>query len=213
MWRPLDLVGIKRVLTLFDYIEKLVKRAKELHTQWKYWAPPAERKDFQLRVRDLEQIIPKFMSIKAEFIQAKAKDAEKVVSAASISYPTAAVRLKPTSLPKFTGIRRDFHRWKRDWEALQRQGEPTGSKEVKKFQLLDSLDEKVMRDLRLMTYNTADDIFRVLENRFGSQTAIAIEMVKELQRLPAAKGHQPPKVTSPRKLLSSSKPWRRPLKT
>lgn len=135
------------------------------------------------------------MSRKAEFIQAKAKEgAESVVSAASISYPTTAIRLKPTSLPKFTGIRRDFHHWKRDWKALQRQGEPTGSKEVKKFQLLDSLDEKIMRDLRLMTYNTADDIFRVLENRFGSRTAITIEIVEELQRLPAVKSHQPKKI-------------------
>jgi hypothetical protein len=46
------------------------------------------------------------MSRKAEFIQAKAeKDAERVVNAASINYPTAVLRLKPTSLPKFTGIR------------------------------------------------------------------------------------------------------------
>lgn len=182
---------------MFDYMEGLVKRAKELHTKWKGWAPPAEQKDFQLRVRELEQIVPKLMSKKAEFIEAKAKeDAERVVSAASISYPTSisAIRLKPTSLPKFTGIRRDFHRWRGDWEALQRQGEPTGSKEVKKFQLLDSLDDKIMRDLRLMSYNTADDILRVLENRFGNQTAIAIEIVEELQRLPAVKSHQPKKI-------------------
>ncbi len=116
------------------------------------------------------------------------------MTAASISYPPPAIKLKPTSLPKFTGIRRDFHRWRRDWEALQRQGEPTGSKEVKKFQLLDRLDDKIMRDLRLMSYNTADDIFRILENRFGSQTAIAIEIVEELQGLPAVKGHQPKKI-------------------
>ncbi len=45
-----------------------------------------------------------------------------------------------------------------------------------------------------MSYNTADDIFRILENRFGSQTAIAIEIVEELQRLPAVKGHQPKKI-------------------
>lgn len=180
---------------MFDYMERLVKRAKELHTQWKCWAPPTEQKDFQLRVRGLEQMIPKLMSRKAEFIEAKAKeDIERVVSAASINYPASTIRLKPTSLPKFTGIRRDFHRWRRDWEALQRQGEPTGSKEVRKFQLLDSLDEKIMRDLQLMTYKTADDIFRVLENRFGSQTAIAIEIVEELQRLPPVKGHQPKKI-------------------
>ncbi|KAJ8260443.1 hypothetical protein GJAV_G00182210 [Gymnothorax javanicus] len=52
----------------------------------------------------------------------------------------------------------------------------------------------MMRDLRLMTYNTADDIFCVLENWFGSQTAIAIEIVEELQRLPAVKSHQPRKI-------------------
>lgn len=62
---------------MFDYMERLVKRAKELHTQWKCWAPPAEQKDFQLRVRGLEQIIPKLMSRKAEFIQAKAEEDPK----------------------------------------------------------------------------------------------------------------------------------------
>lgn len=115
---------------MFNYLEGLIKRAKELHTQWKCWAPPAEQKDFQLRVRGLEQIIPKLMSRKAEFIQVRAKeDTERAENAASISHPTSAIRLKPIALPKFTGIRRDFHRWKRDWEALQRQVEPTGSKE------------------------------------------------------------------------------------
>ncbi|XP_051232860.1 uncharacterized protein LOC127350364 [Dicentrarchus labrax] len=90
---------------MFDYMERPVKRAKELHTQWKCWAPPAEQTDFQLRERGLEQSIPKLMSRKAEFIQAKAEDTERVGSGASISYPSSAIRLKPTSLPKFTGIR------------------------------------------------------------------------------------------------------------
>ena len=121
---------------MLNYMVRLVKRAKELHTQWKCWAPPAKQKDFQLRVRGLEQIIPELMSRKADFIKAKAKkDSERVVSAAPISYPASAIRLKATSLPKFTGIRREFHHWKRDWEVLQKQGEPTGSREVKKFQL------------------------------------------------------------------------------
>ncbi|XP_047221695.1 uncharacterized protein LOC124868446 [Girardinichthys multiradiatus] len=176
-------------------MERLVKKAKEQYTQWKCWAPPAEQKDFHLRVRELEQIVPKLMSRKAEFIEAKAReDAGRVASASPISYPTSAIRLKPTSLPKLTGIRRDFHLWKRDWEALQSQGEPTGSKEVKKFQLIDSLDEKRIRELRLVTYKTADDIFRVLENRLGSQPAVAIEIVEELQRFPHVKSHQPKRI-------------------
>lgn len=69
------------------------------------------------------------MSRKADFIQAKLKeDAEKVVTAAPSGYPASVIRLKPTSLPKFTGIKHDFHRWRRDWEAFQMQGDPTGSK-------------------------------------------------------------------------------------
>ncbi|XP_038145790.1 uncharacterized protein LOC119786474 [Cyprinodon tularosa] len=180
---------------MFDCMERLVKKTKELYTQWKCWAPPAEQKEFHLRVRELEQMVPKLMSRKAEFIEAKAKEsAGKTLSTSSISYPTSVIKLKPTSLPKFTGVRRDFHRWRRDWEALQSQGEPTGSKEVKKFQLIDSLDEKIIRDLRLVTYKTADDIFRVLENRFGCQSAIAIEIIEELQRLPPVKSHQPKKI-------------------
>lgn len=64
-----------------------------------------------------------------------------------------------------------------------------------------------MTDLRLMTYNTVDDILWVLENRFGNQTAIAFEVAEELQRLPVVKSHQP------KELLSSSKLLRKLLKT
>ncbi|CAM4471325.1 unnamed protein product [Leuciscus chuanchicus] len=74
------------------------------------------------------------------------------------------------------------------------QGEPTGSKEVKKFQLLDSVDEKTIRDLRLTTYTTAEEVFQVLENRFGNKTTIALEIVEELQRLQAVKGNQPRRI-------------------
>ena len=105
-----------------------------------------------------------------------------------------SIRLKPTALPRFSGNKRDFHRWRKDWEALQRQGEPTGSREVKKFQLFDSLDERITRDLRLTTYNTAEDVFPVLGNRYGNQTTIAIEIVEELQKMPAVRSHQPRKI-------------------
>ena len=70
----------------------------------------------------------------------------------------------------------------------------TGSKEVKKFQLLDSLDEKVARDLRLSTYSSSDEIFRILENRFGNQATIALEIVEELQATPPVRSGQPRKV-------------------
>ena len=59
--------------------------------------------------------------------------------------------------------KREYHRWKKDWESLQRQGEPSGSAKVKKIQLLDSVDDKIGKDIRLSTYNTAEDMFRVME--------------------------------------------------
>lgn len=96
--------------------------------------PPAEKKDFQLCVRGLEQIIPKLMSREVEFIQAKAKeDTERAENAVSISHPTSAIRLKPTSLPKFTGIMHDFHCGKRlgsSSEAGETDWVKRGQKEV-----------------------------------------------------------------------------------
>lgn len=80
-------------------------------------------------------------------------------AAATVNSSTPAIRLKPTALPRFN---REFFRWRKDWEALQSQGEPTGSREVKKAQLLDCIDEKMTEDLRLTMYSTADEIFRVI---------------------------------------------------
>lgn len=37
------------------------------------------------------------------------------------------IRLTPISLPKFSGDRRDYWRWKVEWESIQAQAEPTGS--------------------------------------------------------------------------------------
>lgn len=132
------------------------------------------------------------MSGKALFIQAKVEPQRAFQETTSSQAP--AIKLRPTALPKFDGRKRNFYLWKKDWEALQKQGEPTGSKDVRKFQLLDSLEERVARDLRLSTYGTADEIFCVLENRFGNKTAIALEIVEELQALPPVKSYQPRKI-------------------
>lgn len=58
------------------------------------------------------------------------------------------------------------------------------SREVKSFQLLDSLNKRVAKDLRL------DEIFRVLENRYGNQATIAIEVIEELHAIPPVCGNQ-----------------------
>lgn len=86
--------------------------------------------------------LPKLVSRKAAFIEAASSRTDPRKGSFSIHSlaPVAAIKLKATALSKFTGNQRDYYRWRKEWEALQKQGEPTGSKEVKKFQLLDSLD-------------------------------------------------------------------------
>lgn len=62
-------------------------------------------------------------------------------------------RLQPTALPKLTGSNH-FYSWWKDWESLQRQHEPSGLPEIKKFQLLKSVDDTICRDLQLSSYNS-----------------------------------------------------------
>nr|XP_054601662.1 uncharacterized protein LOC129164711 [Nothobranchius furzeri] len=181
---------------ILSHLQMLLKSAKEAYSRWRRWIPRDVQEELQIRLRDLDLILPKLVSRTAEFIQMESKDDEGK-DGQMMNFPNQPlliIRLKPTSLPKFTGNKRDFCRWRKDWEALQKQGEPTGSKEVKKAQLLDSISEKLSKDLRLNSYNTSDDIFRVLENRFGNRTAIIIEIVEELQRIPTVRGHQPRRI-------------------
>lgn len=180
---------------IFDFmlahLGELVKRAKDLHTHWKSWAPSEEQQQLQTRVRELERALMKLTARKAEFIKVRGKE-DKPSAIASTYTATPASQLKPASLPKFPGTRGDFHRWRKDWEALQEQGDPAGL--VKKVQLLDSIDDTTSRDLHLSTYSTANDIFRVLENRFGNKTNNAIEIIEALQSLPSVKSDQPRKI-------------------
>ena len=94
--------------------------------------------------------------------------------------------LEPGHDTIFSGNKREYHRWKKDWESLQDQGEPSGSAEVKKIQLLNSVDVKISRDLRLSTYNTAAEMFRVMENRYGDNNIyIIINVFFKAMRPPA----------------------------
>ncbi len=120
---------------MLTHIEKLVHKAKEAHQKWNRWAPPAEQKDFDCRLRQLEVHLPKLVSQRAALIKAasiKTDTEQEAISVCSLA-PVAAIKLKATALPKFAGNQRDYCRWRKEWEALQKQGEPTGSKEVKKI--------------------------------------------------------------------------------
>lgn len=52
----------------------------------------------------------------------------------------------------------------------------------------------MVRDLHLSSYNSADEIFRVLENRFGNQAIIALEIIEELQATPHVRSGHPRKI-------------------
>lgn len=181
---------------MLHHLERLVHKAKEAHQTWNRWAPLAEKQDLNRRLPKLETLLPKLVSGKATLIKAARikEDTNRVPVTAHSAAPVTAIKLKATALPKFTGNQREYYRWRKEWDALQKQGEPTGSMEVKKFQLLDSLDERVAKDLRLSTYTSADEIFRVLENRYGNQATIAIEVIEELYAIPPVRGNQPRRI-------------------
>ena len=153
---------------MLTHLEKLVHKAKEAHQNWNRWAPPAEKKDFDCRVRELEVLLPNLVSQKAALIKAASikEDTKQVHSLA----PVAAIKLKATALPKFSSNKQDYYRWRKEWEALQKQDEPTGP------------------------YSSSDEIFRVVDNRFGNQATIAFEIGEEVQATPPVRSGQPRRI-------------------
>lgn len=81
------------------------------------------------------------------------------------------ISLERAWLPVFSGDMQDYYRWKAEWEDLQQLGNPHGLENVRKFHLLGSLDGKVKRDLVLSSCGSADDVFRVLDNKYGNNTS------------------------------------------
>ncbi len=177
-------------------VRRLVHDAIASLKAWEKWIPPGQTAHLEGTVKDLRACSNNLEARRAEFLTAQrmAEEERRGREPQPMAVPQPVVRIKPTSLPRFTGLKRNFHRWRKDWESLQRQGEPTGSVEVKKFQLLDSVDERIYRDLHLSTHNTAEDIFRVLQNRYGNKPTIALEIIEDLERIPPLKSHQPRKV-------------------
>ncbi len=130
---------------MLTHLQNLVRTARDLYSKWQWCIPSGDERNFCQGLRGLELNVNRLMSKKADFFQARREEeAERITPTPRIStYPLATIKLKPTALPKFTGNKRDFHRWKEDWEVLQKQGEPTGSREVKKVQLLDEKKCKI----------------------------------------------------------------------
>lgn len=189
-----------------DAYEHQVKVAKkhmkdiiDMFMEWEEWIPREEKVLLGGRVKGLQKLMNSLETKKAEFltVQRTAEEERRTATQAQSAVQPAQLpilKIKPTSLPTFNGSKRDFHQWKKDWESLQRQGEPTGSAEAKKFQLLDSVNEGIRRDLRLSTYKSAEDMFKVLENRFGNKTTIALEIIEDLEKIPPLQSSQPRKM-------------------
>lgn len=126
------------------FVKQLTQETNKCLAAWEMWIPAEEKPDLGSRVKNLQLMNNKLEAKKAMFAIAQrvakeeksARMAAASVSAAAASQATAQttpiVRIKPTSLPRFDGCKREFYQWKRDWESLQKQGEPTGSVEVKK---------------------------------------------------------------------------------
>ncbi|CAJ1048211.1 uncharacterized protein LOC111583003%2C partial [Xyrichtys novacula] len=169
-------------------MEKRVNKVISAMPIWEKWTPEDLKDQMNGGIKDINTSYCRLESRKFEF--SKARHAEQGTGVASPQQPVTPpiIKIKPTSLPIFNGSKRDYHRWKKDWESLQRQGEPSGSPEVRKIQLLESVDDKIFKDLRLSTYTTANEMFGVLDNRFGNNPTITLE------KMPPVKGNQPRKV-------------------
>ncbi|XP_037100407.1 uncharacterized protein LOC119117888 [Syngnathus acus] len=119
---------------MLTHLEKLELKAKEAHQNWNRWAPPTEQRDFDDRLRQLEVHLPQLVSRKAAFSKAAKMKLDADNEELPGRRPVAAIKLKATALPKFAGNQRGYYRWRQEWEALQKQGEPTGSKEMTSFE-------------------------------------------------------------------------------
>lgn len=99
------------------------------------------------------------------------------------------ISLERARLPTFFGDMRDYYRWKTEWEDLEELGNPQGVGCIKKFHLLNSLHEKVKKNLVLSSCESADDMFRLLDSKYGNKAKIVLMITNEVQSLPPVKGN------------------------
>lgn len=101
------------------------------------------------------------------------------------------ISLYRARLPTFFGDMRDYYRWKTEWEDLEQLGNPQGVGCIKKLHLLNSLHEKVKKNLVLSSCESAEDMFGLLESKYGNKAKIVLMITNEVQSLPPVKGNYP----------------------
>ncbi|XP_073670542.1 uncharacterized protein [Paramisgurnus dabryanus] len=192
---PVESANLEGYEVHLSLLDKRIKEAISAMSTWERWIPKELKDELDGRVKDIRASYYRLEVRRAEFVTARTVNEQSTGPVQpQLATSTPLVRIKPTSLPIFSGSKREYHRWRKDWESLQKQGEPSGSTEVKKIQLLESVDDRISKDLRLSTYTTAKDMFRVLENRYGNKSTITVEILEELEKMPHVKGNQPRKV-------------------
>lgn len=170
-----------------ELAKRFIRDAITSLKDWKRWTPHD-----QIARLDDREFSNHFEARRAEFLTApRITEEEKTATESLVSQ--AVVRFKPIDPSKFPGCKRNFHRWVKGWERLQRQGETIGSAEKKTFQLLDCMDARICGDLRLPKYHSAEVNFRVLQNKYGNKS-IAFKIIEDLKRIPPLKSKQPRKV-------------------
>lgn len=190
---PLESNNLEGYEVHLTHLAERINATISAMSAWEKWIPEVSKDEMDQRLKELRTAHTKLKLRKAQFATSR-RLADQGSSVKNVQPSSPIVRIRPTTLPIFHGSKRDFHRWRKDWESLQKQGEPTGSPEVLKIQLLESVTETIAKDLRLSTYTTAADMFRVLENRFGNKSTITVEILEELDKMPQVKGNQPRKV-------------------
>lgn len=112
-----NLEGYEVHLALLD---KRIKEAISTISTWERWIPVELKDEFDGRVTDVRASYYRLELRNAEFAIARIINEHWTgVKLLQLATSTPIIKPKPTSLPIFYGSKREFHRWRKDWESLQ----------------------------------------------------------------------------------------------
>lgn len=91
----------------------MVRDAIARMTEWQRWIPVNQKPRLEDRVKDLRRLSNDLEARRAEFLTAQriAEEERREREPQLQPTPQPVVRIKPTSLPKFSGVKRNFHQW------------------------------------------------------------------------------------------------------
>lgn len=112
-----------------DGTKRLVQEMIASLTAWEIWIPVDQKANLDSRRKGLKKLTNRLKARRAEFLivqrTAEEESRGRVLEKHELTLQPAQqpiLKIKPTSLPKFSGLERNYYRWRRDWESLQKQG-------------------------------------------------------------------------------------------